>query len=201
VTAPRGSNRFARALTALRRALVSLDVAGAVIGGIALNANGVARFTEDIDVTVPGADLDLAAFLRGLAKYGIVPRVRDAAKFARTNQVLLLRHKPSGIDLDLSLAWLAFELEAIERAVERSFGARTIRVARPEDLVIYKVIASRPQDLSDAERLLLLHRKRIDLERVRRVLAQLTDLLDGPNRVSTLDRLVAELPKVRSRRR
>jgi hypothetical protein len=36
--------------------------------------------------------------------------------FARENQILLLRHVPSGTDIDLSLAWLPFELEALGRA-------------------------------------------------------------------------------------
>ena len=196
-----GVARFARALGALRRALDAQKIPGAIIGGIAMNANGVARFTQDIDATIPGAGLDLPTFVKRVAAHGIVPRTADAVRFARANQVLLLRHTATEIDLDVSLAWISFELEAIARAQDRTFAARRVRVARPEDLVIYKLIANRPQDLADAERLLLLFRRKMDLDRVRRVLGQLTDLLDGPNRGATLDRLIAGLPAATSRRR
>ncbi len=209
MTAPRdGGNRFARALTALRRALARLKITGAIIGGVAINANGIARFTEDIDATISGAGVNLPALLDALKRSKIVPRIHEALPFARANQVLLLHHSPSGIAIDLSLAWLDFELEAIAEARDLTFGSVALRAARPEDLVIYKLIAARPQDLADAERLLLRFHRKIDLERVRRVLSVLAEVLDGPSRVQMLDRLLVSLParptaarKSRTRRR
>lgn len=79
----------------------------AIIGGIAVNANGVARTTADIDATTPGADLDVAELHSALRKEGFRPRISDAVRFARQNQVLLLEHVETGIELDLSLAWLS----------------------------------------------------------------------------------------------
>jgi hypothetical protein len=202
VKARGGARRFERALDALRQAMAAEKTPVAVIGGIAINANGVARFTGDIDATIPGADLDLRALVRTLKAHAIVPRMPKAIEFARENQVLLLKHVATGIELDLSLAWIPFELEAIERAKSMPFGTTRIRAARPEDLVIYKLIASRPRDLPDVESLLLLHRERIDLSRVRRVLRQLAEHLDGKNRLTVLNELVATLPVVaRARRR
>jgi hypothetical protein len=171
-----------------------MGLSSAIIGGIAINANGVARFTEDVDATIPGAGLDLDRLVSGFAKNGIFARTPGVVEFARQNQVLLLRHGPSGIDLDVSLAWMAFELEAIERAIELRFGSARIRAARPEDLLIYKLIANRPQDLWDAERLLLLFRADIDLDRVRRVLGDLSEHLEGPDRAAVLKRIVGKLP-------
>jgi hypothetical protein len=201
LTSGRPSNAFARALRALRKALDAQKIPSAIIGGIAINANGIARFTEDVDATIPGADLDLTALIKRLGAHGIAPRHRDAMKFARRSQVLLLTHKASGVDLDVSLAWIGFELEAIRRARELTFGSARIRVARPEDLLIYKLIANRPQDLWDAERLLLLFRDKIDLDRVRRVLRELSEHLDGPDRSTILTHLSASLPTRRARRK
>lgn len=190
----RPSDRFASALRALRRSLDEMGIPSAIIGGIAINANGIARFTEDVDATIPGAGLDLDRLVRTLGKNRIAARAPDVVEFARQNQVLLLHHVPSGIDLDLSLAWIAFELEAIKHALDLSFGSARIRAARPEDLLIYKLIANRPQDVSDAERLLLLFRSDIDLARVRRVLGELSEHLNGPDRAALLKRLVGRLP-------
>lgn len=165
-----------------------------MIGGIALNANGVARFTEDVDATIPGAGLDLERLVTIFRRNRIAARAADVVEFARQNQVLLLQHVPSGIDLDLSLAWIPFELDAIEHALDLSFGSARIRAARPEDLLIYKLIANRPQDVSDAERLLLLFRADIDLARVHRVLGEISEHLEGPDRLTILKRLVGRLP-------
>ncbi len=155
-----------------------------------MNANGIARFTEDVDATIPGAGLDLDTLVRTFAKNRIAARTPDVVAFARQNQVLLLRHGPSGIDLDVSLAWIPFELEAIQQAADLRFGTVGIRAARPEDLLIYKLIANRPQDQWDAERLLLLFLATIDLDRVRRVLGEIAEHLEGPDRAAVLKRIL-----------
>jgi len=83
VKARGGARRFERALGALRSAMAAEKTPVAIIGGIALNANGVARFTRDIDATTPGADLDLEALVRTLKAHAIVPRMPKAIQFAR----------------------------------------------------------------------------------------------------------------------
>jgi predicted nucleotidyltransferase len=120
-------------------------------------------------VTVRADDCDPDAVLTAFERYELIPRVDDARAFAEVNQVLLLRHKSSAVDVDVSLAWLPFELEAIHSAEQLSIAGVRARVARAEDLVIYKAVAWRPQDQQDVERLLTLHGSRIDLVRVRRV--------------------------------
>jgi hypothetical protein len=84
-----------------------------IIGGIAVIARGVPRLTRDVGATVAGGALDLAELLRRLAAHELVPRIDDAVPFAEAYQVLLLRHEPSGVDVDLSIAWLPFELDAL----------------------------------------------------------------------------------------
>lgn len=146
------------------------------IGGVAVIAHGVRRTTADIDVTVRGDAIDAIALVERLRRHDIKPRIPDALEFARDNLVLLLRHEPTGVDLDLSFAWLAFEQGALESRAFVRLGEVSVPVARVEDLVIYKAFAARPQDLRDAEALLLLHGRSIDASRVRRVLRELETL-------------------------
>jgi hypothetical protein len=143
------------AIAALARALAQVPAPGMLIGGIAVIARGVPRTTRDVDATVSGERSHLDDVLRILEVHELLPRIVDARTFAEANQVLLLRHAPSGVDVDLSLAWLPFELEAIDAAEELSIGKARVRVARPEDLVIYKAVAWRPQDRQDVEPRLL----------------------------------------------
>jgi hypothetical protein len=108
-------------------------------------------------------------------------------EFARERHVLLVRHEPAGIPLDFSLARLPFEEEAIRRGEERDYAGVTLRIARPEDLAIYKLVAARPRDLDDAERLLLLHGTSMDVARVVRIVSEFAEALEAPERLETLE--------------
>jgi hypothetical protein len=149
-----------------------------VIGGIAVIARGVLRVTRGIDIAFSGADLTLQALAAELSDAGIVARIDDALAFAAGSQVLLLRHAETGVDVDVSLAWLPFELEAMAAAGPVKIGGVTLRVAQPEDLVIYKAIAWRPQDQQDVERLLVLHGARMDLTRIRQHVRELGEAME-----------------------
>ncbi len=146
------------ALEAVASALAELPANGMLIGGIAVIVRGVPRAARDIDFTISGGHSSLADAAHLLRRRGLVPRIPNALEFADANQVLLLQHEASGVEVDLSLAWLAFEEAAIATAESLDIGNVRISVARPEDLIIYKAIAWRPQDQQDVERLIALHR-------------------------------------------
>jgi hypothetical protein len=160
-----------------------------VIGGIAVIARGVPRVTRDIDVAFSGAEITVRGLMADLETAGIVPRISDAVAFAAESQVLLSRHTETGVDIDVSLAWLPFEMEAIAAAGPVMVGSARLQVAQPEDLVIYKAVAWRPQDQQDVERLLVLHGARMDLARVRRHVRDLGEAMEQ-DRVRELDALI-----------
>jgi predicted nucleotidyltransferase len=178
-------------LEAVSKVLSAEPNAGMVIGGIAVIAHGVPRTTRDVDATIDGSRLGLEEILEAFALHEIVPRIDDALQFARETQVLLLRHAPSGMDVDVSIAWLPFELEAIAAAQAVVLGDLRVPMARPEDLLIYKAIAWRPQDQQDVERLLALYGRNVDLERIRRIVAEFAAVLDEPARTIELERVIA----------
>jgi hypothetical protein len=160
-----------------------------VIGGIAIIARGVRRMTTDIDVVVRGDETTPAAMLRALTTRRIVPRIADAEAFARERLVLLLRHEPTGVDLDLSFGWTTFEHEALAARSHATYGSVVAPMARAEDLVIFKAMAARPKDIEDATALMLMH-KEIDVDRVRRHLAELAALADEPTLTSGLEAVI-----------
>jgi hypothetical protein len=186
-----GDEALLEALGALARALGRVGQPFMLIGGLAVIARGVTRHTDDVDATIWAPDLDLEHLLASLRQEGIVGRIPDVADFARTSQVLLLRHEPSGTPLEISLAWLPFEQQAMARAEAMSLGSTRIPVALPEDLIIYKAVAWRDRDRSDVERLFVLHRDTINLVHVREIVQQFAEALEEPERVAELDALVA----------
>ncbi len=163
-----------------------------VIGGIAIIGRGVRRFTTDVDVAVRGDAVKPEALIEECARQHIVPRMDDALEFARVNLVLLLRHQPTGVDIDASLAWTAFEHEALEAREEARFGRVMVPMATPEDLVVFKIIAARPKDLEDAEALLVLYPE-LNLARVRARVAELAELAEAPELGAGLDAILERL--------
>lgn len=164
--------RIEDALSALVGALHAPAAPWMVIGGIAVIARGVRRLTTDIDAVVRGDAVEMRALLALLAHHGIVSRIEDPLRFAERN---LVRHTPSGVDLDISLAWSGFEKEALDARTEAKFGRTQAPMATPEALVVFKAIAARPKDLDDIHALLALHPD-IDVARVRAHVQQLAEL-------------------------
>jgi predicted nucleotidyltransferase len=175
-----------RALAALSRALTSVGAPFMIIGGIAVVARGVPRHTDDVDATVWGPGLDLDVLHRQLAEQELVFRIDDGLAFAEQNQILLLIHVPSRVEIDLSLAWLPFEQTALERAPRERLRGIVVPVAQAEDIVIYKALAWRDRDRSDIVQLMALHRDDIDVHRVLEVVAQLADAMELPERTREL---------------
>jgi hypothetical protein len=163
-----------------------------VIGGIAVIARGVPRVTRDIDVAFAGPEVTLQRLSTDLAAGGIVPRITDAIAFAAENQVLLSRHAETGVDIDVSLAWLPFEMEAIAASGLTTLGTARLPIAQPEDLVIYKAVAWRPQDQQDIERLLAMHGARMDLDRIRRHVRELGEAMEE-DRLGALNAVIARV--------
>jgi hypothetical protein len=183
--------RFDAALRAVAAALGEIPAPSMIIGGVAVIAAGVPRQTIDIDATILGRETTAESVLGVFSRHGIQPRIDDALAFARQRQVLLLIHSSSAVTIEVSFAWLPFEQEALANAVEIDIGGSKIRVARPEDLIVYKAAAWRDRDRSDIQRLLIRHLQEIDVERVRRLVHEIAIALDDPGRGEAFEALVA----------
>jgi hypothetical protein len=175
------------ALRSVSAALRSVPDRGMIIGDIATIARGVARRARDVQATM-ATTRDVGFVFGQFERYSIRPRVDDPIAFARARQSLPMRHVPTDVDVDLSLAWLPFELDALAAAEDMLLGSVEITVARAEDLVIYKAVSWQPHDREDVERLAALHGNIMDLARIRRVVAVLAETLADPGRASDVAR-------------
>lgn len=191
-----GDASLLEALAALTRALERSGQKFMLIGGLAVIARGVPRDTDDIDATVWAPELDLGHLLGLLQAEHITGRIREVEAFARRNQVLLLEHEPTRTPLEISLAWLPFEREALARAETLNMGDARLPVAVAEDLVVYKVVAWRDRDRADVERLLVAHRSSINLKRVRDLVRQFAEALGELERIEEFERLVQRVYEI-----
>lgn len=186
----RADDAFLAAVAAVAGAFRELPVRAMIIGGVAVIARGVPRLTVDVDGTVWGEGLSLDALFDTLERHDVVPRIADARDFARARDILLMRHQPSGTPVEISLAGLLFEREALERATFEDIAGIVVPVARAEDLIIYKAVAWRHRDRADVERLLVLHGPRVDLGRIRAIVSQVAEVLEEPSRLGELEAII-----------
>lgn len=182
--------KIVSAAGALSRWLTEADIPHVFIGGVAVAFAGRPRTTRDVDAVILLGGHSWESFLREAAGAGFVPRIPDATTFARRSRVFLLRHKKSGVDVDISVGALPFEEESIRRAREVLIGRRMIRVATPEDLIIMKMIASRPRDIADVEEIVAANPK-LNRRRVRSYVKLFADVLEMPELSERLETLLA----------
>ena len=73
---------------------------------------------------------------------------------------------------------MPLEEEFLERARTVDLGGTIVPLIAVQDLIIAKLLASRPQDLADAQNLWRIHRHNLDKRSIRRTLRLLEEALD-----------------------
>ena len=182
---------FTELIRSTAQALHEAGICYMVIGGQAVLLHGEPRFTRDIDVTVALTPSQLDQLARLLPDAGLRPDVDAPVAFVERTMVLPCRHELSQIPVDFVFADTPYERQALQRAPSVPIKGTDVRFAALEDLVIHKLIASRPRDLDDVRGILL---KNPDADRayIRHWLDDFERALDEPLR-RRFDDLLAEL--------
>lgn len=180
-------NRLIEAALELHEFLTRHAVPYAVIGGVAVQAWGEPRLTVDLDLTVMTPP-EGTATLVNLLLQTFAPRVPDPVEFARRTRVVLIRSS-NGCDVDISLGVPGYEDDLIRRAVDYEVApGRVIRLCSPEDLIIHKAVAGRPQDLMDITGIVHRQGERLDAEYIRRWLGEFAAVLEMPEILERFER-------------
>lgn len=158
------------------------------IGGIAVQRWGEPRVTRDVDLTLlAGFGSEDSFTLPLLSAYSA--RIEKAAEFARTYRTLLLSTR-DGVGIDVSLGALPFEESAVSRASLFSFGpGLEVRTCSAEDLIVFKLFASRPLDIRDAEGIAVRKHDELDWPYIEDHLRPLAEVKGDPEIIRTMLRL------------
>ena len=141
-------------MTALERAVSSVArffgerrIPYMLIGGIANLVWGEPRATLDVDVSVLAEEPEWPPLLDELTQtFRIIPK--HPLVFLRDTHVLPIE-TDDGVRIDLVWARLSYEHKAIARATSQDVLGVRMRVCRPEDLIIMKIVSERPKDRED----------------------------------------------------
>lgn len=181
------------ALGDLARALNALGVGWYLFGAQAAILYGSTRVTEDIDVTVSLGDLSSPALVSALTSAGFTLRVADVGGFVVRTRVLPFVHQRTSMPVDLVLSGPGLEESFLARARTHRREGVDIPVASPEDLVVMKLLASRPRDVEDVRSVLKARGADLDVALIRETLRMLEQALDQSDLTPAFDRLHREV--------
>lgn len=181
-------DRLHASLVRVQGALARAGFDTVVVGAVALAVWVEARYTLDVDFKVAAERDDLARLL-GALPTDCVPLGPAHEMLERAG--LLFVRDADGVRLDLLLCETSFDDEVLRRAVTVDLGdGLTARVCTAEDLLVYKLVATREKDLIDATSLIRRRGSSLDLDYVRGWLCEFEAALDDSTLVSTLERLL-----------
>jgi predicted nucleotidyltransferase len=166
----------------LRQAVAFLEGHGyryAVIGGIANQRWGRARFTYDVDIKVLVPDTDYPA-----ARAAIRSAFPERARPHVPANPLIVDTKVGEVTVDFLLAVPGYEENIVTRAVRCDLDGLEVWICSPEDLVIQKAAAGRAQDWQDIEGVLVEQHGHLDQAYIESWLQQFAKALDQPEVLS-----------------
>jgi hypothetical protein len=160
-----------------------------IIGGIAVQRWGEARFTKDVDLTLftgfGGEELYLDIWLRHFQL-----RPNCSPEFALVNRVLLLA-SPGGIPVDVAFGATDFERRSIKRSSLWPMPeGEALRTCSAEDLLVHKCFANREHDWVDVDGILARQQGHLNLRLVRKELKPLVDLKEEPRIIERFEEKV-----------
>lgn len=127
----------------------------AVMGGLAVRVHSIPRPTYDVDLTISMARSNLPKLFDSLEKLGhTVPESYRRGWVDEVAGMPLVKVRTyvsptTGVDIDIFLGETSFQKSYLARRVKVTVNEKNLWVVTPEDLILLKLLASRPRDLLD----------------------------------------------------
>jgi len=128
------------------------DVRFLIVGGYAVAAHGLPRYTGDLDAWVWVDGENAARIVRSLEAFGFSNLGLTEEDFNQPDRVVQLGYPPYRIDILTSIEGVEFD-GAWERRVVVPLDGVDVPFIGRDDLLKNKRVAGRPQDIADVERL------------------------------------------------
>jgi predicted nucleotidyltransferase len=167
-SSPDSDAELKAALVSVHAVLVESGVEHALCGGIAANLYRTEmRTTTDVDLYVLCSAPQAVTLARAFEERGWTahPAWRKA-ELLRLERVDLPR-------VDLLIAATEFERQAVRRAIPTIIAGRRIHVLKPEDLIVFKLVAGRFRDYEAVAAIVNTNPTSLDRGFIRRALAEI----------------------------
>jgi predicted nucleotidyltransferase len=179
-------NKLLSALKPMIHFLESRSVPYMLIGGLASSIYGRPRQTFDIDIKIILEKEKIPDFVEDLATIAyVIPE--NPERFIRETSVLPVDIE--NVRIDLILAGLPYEQDAISRAVNFDFSGIALKMATAEDMIIQKSISHRDRDWLDIEEIIRNQKENLEWDYILKHVQQLADFLTEPEMVAKIRKL------------
>lgn len=158
--------------------LESRRIRCAVIRGLAVTLRGFPRMTVDVDLVIQADVADGLRIVRELASSPFMPLFEGVEEVVSSAFILPMRHRVTGVRVDLAIGMSGFERDAISHATPVMVGDVAVPVVSVEDLLVMKALAGRPQDDSDIRGIIDVQRNSIDWDHCLTTARTLGDAID-----------------------
>jgi len=164
-------------------ALSDAGIDSIVIGGLAVAIWGEPRLTRDVDLKVL-LQRDRAQLLVKALPAGFRCLADQPEETLRRVGFLFVQDA-AGIRIDFLLAETGFDVEALSRKRQIEMMGEHIAVCTAEDLIVYKLISTRPRDHDDVLGVVRRQQDKLDDNYVTSWLSQFEQALDDSTLVTS----------------
>jgi hypothetical protein len=142
----------------------------ALIGGVAVGVWVEPRATKDIDFVISARVEDVDRLLKAAEAAGFAVHFDEVERLKRSfmTRVWTVDSTDEPVMIDLLLDEHPFYDVILDRSVVQRLGDTELRVGSPEDILLLKVLASRPQDVADVARLVQAYGPSMDVAHLRK---------------------------------
>lgn len=161
-----------------------------IIRGIAAGTLGEPRVTGDVDVDIMLSPEDIADFLDKAEKAGFKVSQKKCLEIAKRTGTFQINY--GDFHIDFIIASTDLETLAFERKKTIKLCGIKAFFPTPEDLILFKLVPGRRQDLLDAERVVLRHKDKLDLTYLKTWARKLSDQAENMRIYNELKRLLKD---------
>ena len=168
-------NELLGVLRHVLRVLEKRELRYALIGGIANQIWGQARFTYDIDIKVFVPDTNYRD-----VRETLISAFPESGRPELPMNPLIVSVKIHTVIVDFLLTTPGYEEQIVTRAVPSNIADVPVWVCSAEDLIIQKALANREKDWQDIEGVVIEQQSRLDRHYIEDWLTQFADILEKP---------------------
>jgi hypothetical protein len=166
----------ARAFLAAARTAKSLGIRPILFGGLAVNVRSQGRFTDDVDLILDASESRAAEIIAAFKQAGLEMTDKSEVRLARD---AMANARLGDTRIDILLPCDPLTQAVVREATDHELDGEVVGVARPEELILMKLIARRANDIADIQALLVCNRDQLDFAAIRRWLPDLDELQPG----------------------
>lgn len=144
-----------------------------IIGGIASGTLGQPRVTADVDIDIILDDEQIDDFLNKIEKDGFQLSKKDCLE--RIAQTGTFQIHYGEVHIDFIIASTFLEKNAFERKQKINLFNVDAFFPTPEDLILFKIIPARTQDLFDVEKIIQRNKGKLDINYLEQWARKLSD--------------------------